>query len=107
MEEESAWKPAEAAPMILQPWEVPSGRPTPSIVRRSPPEGRREPDPHPLARMENHMFDPVEGCCQPVDNRIHVRRCEISKARNNGPGEAITDWTQAEREVAARRDAKS
>lgn len=47
------------------------------------------------------------GRGQAATDRIRVRAYEISKARNGGPGDALADWTQAEREVAAGRDAKS
>jgi Protein of unknown function (DUF2934) len=60
-----------------------------------------------MAKDKPCAAEPDAGCCQPAADRIRVRAYEISKARNGGPGDALADWTQAEREVAAGRDAKS
>jgi hypothetical protein len=38
---------------------------------------------------------------QPSADRIRVRAYEISQARNGGPGNAASDWSQAETELTA------
>lgn len=42
----------------------------------------------------------------PTDEQIRRRAYEIFLARNGGPGDALTDWVQAERELASRAGAK-
>lgn len=42
---------------------------------------------------------------QATIDRIRLRAYEISQARKGGPGDALTDWTQAEQELRAGRDA--
>lgn len=37
----------------------------------------------------------------PTPDCIRLRAYEISQARNGGPGNAASDWIQAEQEVAA------
>ncbi len=39
-------------------------------------------------------------------DRIRLRAYEISQRRNGGPGDAMEDWIQAEREVKAGTGAK-
>ena len=38
---------------------------------------------------------------KPTPDCIRLRAYEISQARNGGPGNAASDWIQAEQEVAA------
>jgi hypothetical protein len=37
----------------------------------------------------------------PTADHIRVRAFEISLSRHGGPGDATSDWTQAERELMA------
>ncbi len=37
----------------------------------------------------------------PTADHIRVRAFEISQSRHGGPGDATSDWTQAERELMA------
>lgn len=39
----------------------------------------------------------------PHDENIRLRAYELSQARNGGPGDALADWIQAEREAGAER----
>lgn len=41
-----------------------------------------------------------QGRQEPAD-RVRLRAYEISQGRNGGPGDAMTDWIQAEQEAAA------
>ncbi len=59
----------------------------------------------PMAKETSCAAESAAGCSQPAADRIRVRAYEISMARNGGPGDAVADWTQAEREVAAGRNA--
>jgi hypothetical protein len=44
----------------------------------------------------------ADACgCQPSADHIRARAYEISKARNGGPGDACSDWSQAEKELSA------
>ncbi len=42
--------------------------------------------------------------CAPAAEMIRIRAYELSQTRNGGPGDAQTDWVQAERELAAAND---
>ena len=44
---------------------------------------------------------------QTTVERIRLRAFEICQSRKGGPGDALADWIQAEREVAAEHDVKS
>lgn len=46
-----------------------------------------------------------QGRQEPAD-RVRLRAYEISQGRNGGPGDAVTDWIQAEQEVAAQPNPK-
>lgn len=41
----------------------------------------------------------------PSDEQIRARAYEIFLARNGGPGDALADWVQAERELTGTRSA--
>ncbi|MCC6228473.1 MAG: DUF2934 domain-containing protein [Phycisphaerales bacterium] len=43
---------------------------------------------------------------KPTPDCIRLRAYEISQARNGGPGNAASDWIQAEQEVAAEHAVK-
>jgi hypothetical protein len=44
----------------------------------------------------------ADACgCQPSADHIRVRAYEISQARNGGPGNETSDWSQAEQELTA------
>ena len=47
------------------------------------------------------------GASRPSIDRIRTRAYEISQARNGGPGNATSDWLQAERELTAAMTAKA
>jgi hypothetical protein len=59
----------------------------------------------PMANDKSCAAESAAGRSQAATDRIRVRAYELSKARNGGPGDALADWTQAEREVAAGRNA--
>jgi hypothetical protein len=44
---------------------------------------------------------------QPSADHIRTRAYEISQARNGGPGNATSDWSQAEKELTTASTAKA
>ncbi len=44
---------------------------------------------------------------QPSAENIRARAYQISQARNGGPGNAVSDWSQAERELTREATAKA
>jgi hypothetical protein len=40
-----------------------------------------------------------KACCMPSEQQIRERAYEIFLRRNGGPGDARSDWVQAEREL--------
>lgn len=62
----------------------------------------------PSTKVESkHSTSPVNDTAgQPTIDRIRLRAYEISQARKDGPGDALSDWIQAEHEVLAGADAK-
>jgi len=57
--------------------------------------GRPEPKPAEILRGETPL-SPLT-----LEERIRARAYEIYQARRGGPGDAISDWLQAERELRA------
>ncbi|MFZ4573859.1 MAG: DUF2934 domain-containing protein [Phycisphaerales bacterium] len=45
--------------------------------------------------------------CGKCQSHIRTRAYEISQARNGGPGNAVSDWSQAEKELSVAAAAKA
>lgn len=67
---------------------------------------RPHPSKHSVGDPMSESFAADTRTSTPSADRIRLRAYEISQARHGGPGNALTDWVQAEQELHAGEGAK-